>query len=114
MKIVEGKEQTYKDWFDKNDDPYGRCCFEYAEAWANEMERVISTGAKLVDIADSTSHDVDLRSGFGITGFMYGCAVSILSECWIHGEELRKWHNGQYSKTEVTGAINPAILSVSV
>lgn len=27
MKIKEGKEKEYKDWFDKNSDPYSRECF---------------------------------------------------------------------------------------
>ena len=27
MKIVKGKEQEYKDWYEKNSDPYGRACF---------------------------------------------------------------------------------------
>lgn len=31
MKIVKGKEQEYKDWYEKNSDPYGRACFTYAE-----------------------------------------------------------------------------------
>ena len=26
MKILEGREQDYKDWLDKNTDPYGRGC----------------------------------------------------------------------------------------
>lgn len=34
MKIVKGKEQEYKDWYEKNSDPYGRACFTYAERWA--------------------------------------------------------------------------------
>lgn len=38
MKIVKGKEQEYKDWYEKNSDPYGRACFTYAERWAGMME----------------------------------------------------------------------------
>lgn len=33
MKILKGKEQDYKNWFDKNTDPYGRACFTYAQRW---------------------------------------------------------------------------------
>lgn len=32
MKILEGKEKEYKDWYDKNDDPYGRACFTLCRA----------------------------------------------------------------------------------
>lgn len=31
MKILEGHEQEYKNWYDKNSDLYGRACFTYAE-----------------------------------------------------------------------------------
>lgn len=31
MKIIEGKEKEYKDWYDKNNDGYSRACFTYAD-----------------------------------------------------------------------------------
>ena len=49
----------------------------------------------------------------GITGFMYGCAVNILSQCWEYGEVLRKWHNKEYDY-EGDGVVNPAIMTVRV
>lgn len=95
-------------WKAKNCDPYGNCCFVYAESWAKLMQKEIASGKRLRDIAESTSFEL----GFlGITGFMYGAAVSILSKCWIHGEELRKWHNKEYNH-EGEGVVNPAILRV--
>lgn len=39
MKIKIGQEKAYKDWFDKNADPYGRACFTYAERWAELLEK---------------------------------------------------------------------------
>lgn len=50
---------------------------------------------------------------------MYGCAVSILSQVWIHGEELRRWHNldsqigteGEKAN-ESGGVLNPAVLNI--
>ena len=45
MKILEGREQDYKDWFDKNTDPYGRGCFTYAERWAEMLENLIESSA---------------------------------------------------------------------
>jgi len=41
----------------------------------------------------------------------YGCAVSILSQCWEYGEYLRKWHNKKYDY-DGDGAVNPAIMTV--
>jgi hypothetical protein len=108
MKIIEGKEEVYKDWKDKNVDPYSACIFRYAECWADLMEAEISNGKELKDIADKTSHDADTE---GITGFMYGAAVSILSQSWQYGEKLRRWHNKEYDY-EGDGVVNPAILTI--
>jgi hypothetical protein len=73
------------------------------------MEGGIAAGKEIKDIASETSHLADTE---GITGFMYGAAVSILAQCWIHGEELRKWHNGEYNY-DGEGTVNPAILTIS-
>ena len=110
MKILEGREQDYKDWLDKNTDPYGRACFTYAERWAEMLESLIESSADepmkvVVDNADRLSHEADVE---GITGFMYGCAVSILSQCWKYGEELKKWHNKEYKKM---GELHESIFS---
>ena len=53
----------------------------------------------------------------GITGFMYGCAVGILSQVWVHGEQLRRWQNKDTQigtegdeANEKGGVLNPALL----
>jgi hypothetical protein len=99
-----------------NDDPYGACGVRFAARWANYMEREMANGASLKDIADTASHEADKE---GIAGFMYGCAVSVLSKVWKHGEELRRWHNlktqigneGERAN-ESGGTLNPALLSI--
>lgn len=106
MKVKDIK--IYENWKDNNKDGYGSCTFRYAERWANMMEEEIDKGAKVKDIAEKLSSKADTE---GITGFMYGMAVSILSQCWEYGEELRKWHNKEY-EYEGDGVVNPAILSV--
>lgn len=63
----------------------------------------------IVDNADKLSNEADVE---GITGFMYGCAVSILSQCWEYGEFLRKWHNRKYNYYDGNGIVNPAVLSI--
>ena len=110
-------EKTWKKYVEVNrDDPYGRRCVTYAEEWAELMERKISEGAKLEDIAKSTSHEADTD---GITGFMYGMAVSMLSRCWQDGERLRRWHNidtqikDEGEKANEKGTVlNPAIINI--
>lgn len=103
------KPDEWKKCKESNSDPYGACAVEYAESWAKLMQVEISKGNQLKDIAESTSHELGY---LGITGFMYGCAVGILSQVWKHGEELRKWHNGEYNH-DGDGIVNPAILKVS-
>lgn len=125
MKIVEAKREEYLAWKEKNaDDPYGACCFAFAEAWAEEIEaRIAAAGpyrtVTVADVAKDACSVVDRRPGFGITGFMYGMAVSILSKTWEYGEELRRWHNidTQIGKegekaNETGGVLNPALLSI--
>jgi len=99
-----------------NSDGYGSGVIRYTARWAHLMEEKLAAGATVVDCAKATSHEADAE---GITGFMYGCAVSMLSRFWTHGEELRRWHN---LKTQIGnegvkanqsgGVLNPALLSL--
>lgn len=115
MKIAEGQQELHDRIVAKNPDPYGACAVRYAQQWAAAMEARIDAGARLEDIADETSHEVDSRPGFGITGAMYGWAVGFLARVWVHGRRLNDWHNAKYGKPAGTeGTVNPAILEVSV
>lgn len=107
MKVKDIK--VYEEWKTNNTDPYGSAVFRYAERWADMMEERIANGEKIEDIAKELSFKADTE---GITGFMYGCVVGILSECWEYGEELRKCHNKKYDY-EGDGIVNPAILKIS-
>lgn len=109
MKIKAGKEKDFEQFVEINSkDFYSLGVVTYMKRWAELMEKEIANGAKLVDIADKTSHEADIE---GITGFMYGCAVSALSQFWEHGEELRRWHNKEYNY-EGDGVVNPAIITI--
>lgn len=101
-----------------DDDPgYGMAVVTYARRWAEMMEAAMEKGETLEQCAKRISHEANTE---GITGFMYGMAVSILSKCWAHGEELRKWHNlktqlhdeGEMANAEAGAVLNPAILTV--
>lgn len=110
MKIKPELLTDYAEYKAKNTDPYGNEVVVYGERWMNAMEAELAAGNKLEAIADATSHTVNTN---GITGFMYGCAVSALSRFWEHGEDLRKWHNKEYGH-EGAGVVNPAILTIKV
>ena len=92
MKIKNGMENKYKEWFDKNNDPYGRRCFTYAECWAELLESNIIDNCDIqkviVDNAEECSRKADTD---GITGFMYGMAISILSNMITTGNH--NWQN---------------------
>ncbi len=119
MKIKSGLENEYKEYCEKNStDPYSRGVVDYTEAWALLMETAITSGSPLEDIAGPTSHQADTD---GITGFMYGCAVSALARYWEHGEQLRRWHNlktqigNEGEKANATGGtLNPALLNIKL
>ena len=112
MKLKTG---SLEKWVDAQD-PYGGAVISYAERWAEMMESRMEKGEKLEDVANECSNEADTE---GITGFMYGAAVSVLASCWEHGEELRRWHNlkaqirdeGEKAN-ESGGVLNPALLNI--
>jgi len=108
MKLI--KESEWNHFVEINQDGYGSAVVRFAERWADMMEQDIEAGYKLWEIAKQTSIDADTE---GITGFMYGCAVQILSDVWVYGEELRQWHNGRYGHSG-DGVVNPAVLTISI
>jgi len=98
-------------------DGYSAATINYAIAWAVAMQQAMRKGKKIADVAEELSHEVDYE---GITGFMYGCAVSFLTSFWKHGEELRRWHNldtqlgdeGEQANKKKGAVLNPALLSI--
>ena len=101
---------------------YGFSVLLFAERWADEMERRLAERPELsvADVAEVAEHTANQSLGrFGMTGFQYGCAVSLLSQCWVHGDELRRWHNlrtqirdeGERANAE-GGILNPALLTL--
>ena len=90
MKFQDGKESEFNKGKAKNTHFYGAEVYRFAEAWANAMERAMAAGSTIGDCARAAEREADTE---GLSGFQYGCAVSLLAACWVHGEELRRWHN---------------------
>ncbi len=119
MKIKPELAEEYVQYKTKNRiDSYSARIVSYGEDWANLMEAGIAGGKTIQEIAEAASHTADTD---GITGFMYGCAVSALAHFWEHGEELRIWHNleTQIGKegeeaNRSGGVLNPAILNIKM
>jgi len=92
--VVEFRDKLAWDEFKAaNLDGYGGGVMTFAENWAKLMQVEMENGASVADVAAKASFEADTE---GITGFMYGCAVQILSKSWLWGEDLRKWHNKKY------------------
>ena len=109
MKIKSNMEKEFEKCIEVNShDCYSKGVIDYMIRWADMMEKCISNGENINDIAKKTSHEADTD---GITGFMYGCAAHLLSRFWEYGEDLRKWHNKQYGY-EGDGVVNPAVFTV--
>ncbi len=109
MEFSENGLEGWNKGREANQDPYGSGIFDFAESWAKLMQLEMSNGKTLVECASETSHQLDFM---GITGYMYGAAVSTLSQVWKHGEALRKWHNKDYGVPESKGVVNPAIITI--
>ena len=89
--------------------------------WASLMEvKIIFEKKPVAEVAEACEKQANALMGdYGMTGFQYGCAVSILSQVWEYGEELRCWHNlrTQISDegtkaNESGGVLNPALLNL--
>jgi hypothetical protein len=119
MKVKAGLETEYAQYVAKNsNDGYSRGVVDYGEKWAALMEARLEAGETIPQCAEVTSHTADTD---GITGFMYGCAVSALAKFWEHGETLRRWHNKETQigtegdrANETGGTLNPALMTVQV
>ena len=119
--------EGFKDWFGKQDDAYSRCVFVFAARWARAMENVIAergltpeqvTPAALGEFASQSSHVADNTPRMGISGFMYGAAVSVLYQAWRYGDVLRRWSNNDLGRSDLNdsgdGVANPALITVSL
>lgn len=91
FKIKADKQEDWDLGLENNQDAYGRAVYLYAAKWASLMDPLVADGVPVAKCAKDTSRKADAE--YGITGFQYGCAVSILSHAWEHGEDLRRWHN---------------------
>lgn len=119
MQFAEGKAEDWAKGLANNQDPYGNACYRFASEWATRMEATNPdslTDSEFRVMMDRTSREADDE---GITGFMFGVAVSMLAACWMHGERLRRIHNlatqirDEGEKANKTGGVlNPALLRI--
>ena len=116
-KTMQLKNATlWQQCLDNNQECYGSAINVFANRWALLMEAKIREGVTVAECADAMSRQADTQ---GITGFMYGAAVAALAAVWVHGEDLRRWHNKDCQihdegdrANETGGVLNPAVLTL--
>ena len=101
---------VWKEYEDKNKDPYGGCCVKVAR----EVMRLLDSRGEFsaFDIISEASKNVD--SG-GITGFMAGAVATMVAQCHSRGEEFNDKWNEAYgvSKEKALGStVNPALITI--
>ena len=115
--IKAGKLDDWQKGLSNNTDPYGRACFVFANELAKNLEDImVDLGRPFNELTTNEIKQAEKKADEvvgGITGYMYGVAISCLSEVWEYGEDLRKWHNSQMGQPEAKGTINPAIISIN-
>lgn len=108
----EEASRNWEQWVKANSkDEYSLAVVTYARRFGKYMQHLMEKHNKtVVDIAKNASYVSNID---GITKFMYGCAVSILAQCWKYGEELRKWHNKEWGQEAPDAVVNPALLAIA-
>ncbi len=114
MTVKEDKIVKYNEFVrETKESMFKRDIYKFCVAWANKMEEKILNGAVLADIAKESERECyEEDNTLDITGSMYPICVSLLSDCWIYGDELRNWHNQKYGYTG-EGVVNNSVITVS-
>ncbi len=109
-------EKEWKEYVDKNKDPYSKCCVDVAR----RIMEILDKGEDFDTHKIICQADDEIKAG-GITGFMAGCVAQMVSECHIRGEEFRKkWNTDNQRQDEGDkankgkGVLNPALLNIKI
>lgn len=103
MKIPFNLHEEYRQYVEKNQDPYGKACVEAGEAVMN-----------LLDEGKTPEEAEEGLRGKELTGFMAGAAISGVCHFHERGEEMKTWWNNknQSGEPDHNGVNNPAIIEI--
>ena len=93
MKILVGMEKIYDDWKKENQDAYGTYgieCSQFAEDWAELMEKEIDKENDIKKILKEKALETRMQAtNYRLcTEFMFAVASNILVKCWEYGKYL--------------------------
>ena len=115
MPIIE--KEKWKSYVENNQDDYGGCCVKVA----CQVMKILDKEQGDFDIHKIICRADDEINAGGITGFMAGAVVSMVSQCHSRGEEFRqKWNKDNQigdegdKANEGNGVSNPALLTIKV
>lgn len=100
----ENSKKYWNETLAKNTHFYGKEIIEYARRWAAMMELAINTGS--ISVSQAATDTNDKADTDEISGFMFNCAVKLLVDVWIHGDELSQWHNRNVSVSNPEEGVN--------
>ena len=93
MKILVGMEKIYDDWKKENQDAYGTYgieCSQFAEDWAELMEKEIDKENDIKKVLKEKALETRMQAtNYRLcTEFMFAVASNILVKCWEYGKYL--------------------------
>ena len=93
MKILVGMEKIYDDWKKENQDAYGTYgieCSQFAEDWAELMEKEIDKDNDIKKVLKEKALETRMQATKYrlCTEFMFAIASNILVKCWEYGKYL--------------------------
>jgi hypothetical protein len=91
--------------------------FATADDWAVRMEKKMTKGIALEKCADQTSKAAIKTHSPGMSGCWFTYVILVLTECWKHGDQLRRWENSTHGVTEEQAKgrlIHGALIGVSI
>ena len=95
----ENAAQKWEKWVTINSkDNFSKSVVAYARRWGKYMQHLVNKHNKTVaQIAAEAAKDV---SNIGATtySFTYRCALTVLTQYWKYGEELKQWYNSDSKK----------------
>lgn len=90
------QREVWLSLMEKNTDPYGNAVCLYALRYGSLMERAITKlGWTLEEAAEKYLHLAHKGIGGGLSGAQANYAIKMLAQCWVHGDQFRRWWNNR-------------------